>query len=116
MPKLVVLNRGLHGFGCDLVVERTTIGRSVDNTFRIPDTSVSRHHAVVIQRGADVLVSDLGSSNGTFIEGQEVRPHTEVALKLGQIVRLGEVDLRLEAEEEAVAQGSVDATQIFRKT
>src|SRR6185295_20345896 len=64
MAKLVILNQGLVGFACELVAEKTTIGRATDNTFRIPEISVSRHHCAILQRGGDVVVADLDSSNG----------------------------------------------------
>ena len=45
MAKLVILNQGMTGRTFELNVERTTVGRVEDNTFQIPDPSVSSHHA-----------------------------------------------------------------------
>jgi len=93
MAKLVILSEGMTGRSHELTVDKTTIGRVEDNTFHIADPSVSSHHCEVILRGGDVVVHDLNSTNGTFIEGEKV---TESVLKPGQILRLGQIQLRLE--------------------
>jgi pSer/pThr/pTyr-binding forkhead associated (FHA) protein len=95
MAKLVVLSAEINGRAFELKVEKTTIGRVDDNTFQIPHASVSSHHCEVTLQGEDVMVRDLNSKNGTFINNRQVT--TEEVLKIGQILRLGQVELRLEA-------------------
>ena len=95
MPKLVVLSEGLTGRSYDLKVEKTTIGRLEDNTFPIPEQSISSHHCEVLLKGSDVVVKDLDSTNGTYINGEKI---SEKPLKPGQILRLGQVEIRLEGE------------------
>jgi pSer/pThr/pTyr-binding forkhead associated (FHA) protein len=51
----------------------------------------------VLLRGKDVVVKDLGSTNGTFVNGERVT--TEHGLKPGQILRLGQIEMRLETGE-----------------
>jgi len=94
MAKLVVLNEGLTGQSYELKVERTTVGRVEDNAFHIPQASISSHHCEIWLRGNDVVVKDLNSTNGTFVNGQQVT--TEAVLKPGQTLRLGQVELRLD--------------------
>jgi pSer/pThr/pTyr-binding forkhead associated (FHA) protein len=94
MAKLVILSEGMTGRSHELTVEKTTIGRVEDNTFPIVDPSVSSHHCEILLQGSNVLVRDLNSTNGTFIEGEQV---TEAALKPGQLLRLGQIQLRLES-------------------
>ena len=89
MPRLVVLSEGLTGRSHELKAEKTTVGRIEDNTFQIPDASVSSHHCEVILKCNDVVIRDLNSTNGTFINGQQI---TEATLKPSQILRLGQVD------------------------
>jgi len=96
MAKLVVLNEGLAGQSYELKVEKTTVGRVEDNAFHIPQGSVSSHHCEIWLRGNDVVVKDLNSTNGTFVNGQQVT--TESVLKPGQTLRLGQVELKLEVE------------------
>jgi len=94
MVKLVVLSEGLTGLTYELKVDKTTIGRFEDNAFQIAEPSVSSHHCELIQRGSDIVVKDLNSTNGTFVNGEKI---TEAALKPGQILRLGQVEMRLES-------------------
>ena len=95
MPKLVVLSEGLTGRSHELKVDKTTIGRLEDNAFQIPEQSVSSHHCEVLLKGSDVIVRDLNSTNGTYINGEKI---SEKVLKPGQILRLGNIEARLEAD------------------
>jgi pSer/pThr/pTyr-binding forkhead associated (FHA) protein len=111
MAKLVILTQGLTGRAHELNVDRTTIGRVEDNLFQIAEASVSSHHCEVLLRGSDVVIKDLNSTNGTFINGEQI---TESVLKPGQTLRLGQVELKLEtgttAAAPASAPGSAPAT------
>lgn len=96
MAKLVILNQGLSGRAYDLKVGRTTIGRVDDNSFEIPDASVSSHHCEIHWRAEDakeILFRDLDSTNGSFINGEKI---TETVLKPGQIIRLGQVEVKFD--------------------
>lgn len=97
MPKLVVLSEGMTGRSHDLTQPMITIGRLEDNVFQIPEPSVSSHHCEVHLRGGDVVIKDLNSTNGTFINGQKVTD--EAIAKPGQIIRFGQVEVRLEGEQ-----------------
>ena len=111
MPKLVVLSQGLTGLSYELKVEKTTVGRIEDNAFQIAGPSVSSHHCEFLLRGNDVVVKDLNSTNGTFLNGQPVTG--EAVVKAGQIVRLGQVEVRVEGAEPA--KKVVDRTMIMPK-
>jgi hypothetical protein len=93
MAKLVVLSEGQRGRSHELSADKTTIGRLDDNTFQIAEQSVSSHHCEVLQRGTEVVVKDLNSTNGTFINGEQI---AEKTLKPWQVLRLGQIELRLE--------------------
>src|SRR5215469_11897215 len=93
MAKLVILNQGMTGRTFDLTVERTTVGRVEDNNFQIADGSVSSHHAEIVLRGSDIVIRDLNSTNGTFINGEKI---TEMVLKSGQVLRFGQVELKID--------------------
>jgi pSer/pThr/pTyr-binding forkhead associated (FHA) protein len=112
MAKLVLLSEGLTGRSYELKTEKTTVGRVSDNAFEIPEASVSSHHAEIHLRGNDVLIKDLNSTNGTFINGEKV---TEGILKPGQILRLGMVEMRLETGEAAAAMRKqvLDQTRVI---
>jgi pSer/pThr/pTyr-binding forkhead associated (FHA) protein len=112
MAKLVIQNQGMTGRSHELNVDRTTVGRVEDNTFQIADQSVSSHHCEVHLRGNDIFIRDLNSTNGTFINNEKI---AESILKPGQILRLGQVELKLEAEGAAPASPSAPAPAPVRK-
>jgi pSer/pThr/pTyr-binding forkhead associated (FHA) protein len=93
MAKLVILTHGMNGRTHDLNVDKTTIGRVEDNLFQIAEPSVSSHHCEVLLRGNEVVIKDLNSTNGTFIDDEKI---SESVLKPGHTLRLGQIELRLE--------------------
>jgi hypothetical protein len=72
-----------------------TLGRNPTNDFRVPDASVSSFHCEIIVSEDSILVRDLGSTNGTFIDHQQIQ---ESVIQPGQTVQLGSAEFRLEAE------------------
>jgi len=112
MPRLVLLSEGYTGRTYELKADKTTVGRVSDNAFEIPEASVSSHHAEILLRGTEVLVRDLNSTNGTFINGERV---TEAVLKSGQILRLGTIEMRLETGAPAAAKPkqALDQTRVI---
>ena len=93
MAKLVVLTQSMAGRSVELTAERTTVGRVEENAFQISEPSVSSRHAEILLRGSDIVVKDLGSTNGTFINGEKI---TEAVLKPGQTLRFGNIELKLD--------------------
>jgi pSer/pThr/pTyr-binding forkhead associated (FHA) protein len=113
MAKLVVLSVGMTGRTQELKVDKTTIGRVEDNTFQIAEPSVSSHHCEILLRGSDVVVRDLNSTNGTFINGEKV---AESVIKPGQILRLGQIEMRLETDVPASpAKKHIDQTMVMQR-
>lgn len=109
MPRLVLLSEGFSGRSYELKVETTTVGRVSDNAFEIPEASVSSHHAEIILRGNDVVIRDLGSTNGTFINGEKI---TEAVLKPGQTLRFGTIDLKLDTGEGGTAPAGIGSAGV----
>jgi predicted component of type VI protein secretion system len=64
----------------------TVIGRREDCDFRIPLGEVSRKHCRLLREGNEVRVEDLGSSNGTYVNGQRVQ---ETTLNPGDTLQIG---------------------------
>lgn len=100
MAKLVILTQGMTGRAHELNVDRTTVGRVEDNTFQIADPSVSSHHCEVLLRDGEVVIRDLNSTNGSYINDTQI---TESVLKPGQKLRLGQIELKLETDASAPA-------------
>lgn len=92
MPRLIV--RASPGRG-DTIVElgrpRTTIGRSARNDLCVEDPFASRLHAEIRRRGDSFWVTDLGSANGTLLNG--ARLTVPVQLQDHDLVRIGETDI-----------------------
>jgi pSer/pThr/pTyr-binding forkhead associated (FHA) protein len=106
MAKLVILNQGMTGRTFDLNVERTTVGRVEENTFQIADPSVSSRHAEIFLQGTELLIRDLNSTNGTFINGEKI---SEAVLRSGQVLRFGQVELKLDDGQPAAAPAPATA-------
>jgi predicted component of type VI protein secretion system len=85
------------------------IGRSSECQWAIPSSGVSRKHARVSRQGLDVTIEDLGSSNGTFVNGE--RLGAPRVLRDQDLVRLGSVEIRfLAAKPEAAADATIALT------
>ena len=113
MAKLVVLSAGMTGRTHELKADKTTIGRVEDNTFQIAEGSVSSHHCEILLRGTDVVVRDLNSTNGTFINGEK---GTESVIKPNQVLRLGQIEMRLETDApSAPTKKHLDQTLVMQR-
>lgn len=77
----------------DLVQGESTLGSAADNEISLPLPGISRRHAKIHLDGAALSLEDLGSKNGTFLEGRQV---TKAMLDGGTTFRLGSVELRVE--------------------
>ena len=92
IPKILI-RHGSTAAPFDLPQGVTRIGRREENDLAIDDPSVSGVHCEMLFDGQTLFVRDLGSTNGTFIDGA---PISEGALRPGQVLHLGSVELRLE--------------------
>jgi hypothetical protein len=72
----------------------TSLGRDVNNSIVLDDDFVSTTHAALTYRGRAWYVEDLGSTNGTFVNGSQVDGLSPIAF--GDEVQIGQVRLRLE--------------------
>ena len=72
--------------------DRFTIGKSKINAdYSIENNSaISRTHCEIVRKNGVSYLKDLGSTNGTFIEGKRITPNEEVLLKNGIVVRMGD--------------------------
>jgi pSer/pThr/pTyr-binding forkhead associated (FHA) protein len=95
MPKLHILSGVLEGKAFDLIEERCTVGRALDNMIRLDDGTVSHHHAMFVLDGGQYKLRDLNSTNGTRVNGLRI---VETKLNNGDQVRMGSVEMRFEAD------------------
>jgi pSer/pThr/pTyr-binding forkhead associated (FHA) protein/tetratricopeptide (TPR) repeat protein len=87
----------------ELEGDELAIGRASDNPVSIPDTSVSRKHALLRKTETGWALSDLGSGNGTLLNGEAVSD--EIELSEGDVITMGDTELRFVSGEPAVAAG-----------
>ncbi len=73
-----------------LSIGSTVIGRGDQANLRLPDVGISRRHARLDYDGAQVVLTDLGSTNGTMVNGQRV---SAVALNPGDMIQIGTTTL-----------------------
>lgn len=81
----------------DLKGSRTSIGRALRNDVVLDDPSASRFHAVIEREASLLIVRDLFSRNGLFLNGQRVHAR---ALNRGDTLALGRSEIRIIAEED----------------
>ncbi|MFO0666357.1 MAG: sigma 54-interacting transcriptional regulator [Polyangiaceae bacterium] len=92
---LVVLSGSQRG-ATKRVEQRITIGKARENDLVLPDDTVSRIHCEVIASGEGIRIRDLGSTNGTKVDGMRV---ADAFIQAGSLIKVGEVEIavRLEA-------------------
>jgi pSer/pThr/pTyr-binding forkhead associated (FHA) protein len=95
MAKLILSMDGLVLKEIPLVKERTTIGRKPHNDIQIDNLAVSGEHAVIVTIMNDSFLEDLGSTNGTMVNGNTVKKHF---LQGNDVIELGKYKLKYVAE------------------
>ncbi len=77
---------------------RVVFGRNPDVDVRLDDRAVSRRHCEFVWADGDVTVADLGSSGGTYVNGQRAE---RAAIRLGDVVHIGKTEIKLGRERNA---------------
>jgi pSer/pThr/pTyr-binding forkhead associated (FHA) protein len=112
MAKLILSMDGLVLKEIPLVKERTSIGRKPHNDIQIDNLAVSGEHAVIVTILNDCFLEDLGSTNGTLVNGNPVKKHF---LQNNDVVELGKYRLKFIADAPVPAAAPVDRAD-FEKT
>jgi len=112
MAKLIFIGEKFNGRIYEFAVEKTTVGRGDHNTLTIHDPSVSHSHCEILVFGPEVIVRDLGSSNGTLVDGVLLRDQQR-PLHAGQTVKFGAVAARLELESSSTSDTDTDVTAVY---
>lgn len=104
MPKLIVTLQDGTQNTHDLFDDQITVGRAPDNTLQIDDASVSSHHATLTLADGDYVYRDIGSTNGSRLNGKTLTADTDHRLQNGDSLMLGKVDGTYESETPAEAR------------
>lgn len=67
-----------------------TLGRQKDNVIQIKDPYISKHHFRIVKDEEEFFLEDLGSSNGTYLNGEKVLDVTRI--RKGDMVKVGELE------------------------
>ena len=106
MSRLVLSLDGVVLKEVPLTKDRTTIGRRSHNDLVIDNLAISGEHAVLSRSGEDLYLEDLGSTNGTTVNGQPVKRHLLVG---GDLIEIGKYRLKFVSEgNELPVIGEVD--------
>ena len=112
MAKLILSMDGLVLKEFTLTKERTTIGRKPHNDIQIDNLAVSGEHAVIVTILNDSFLEDLGSTNGTLVNGQPVKKHF---LQNNDMVELGKYKLKYISEAPAQSKAAdFEKTMVLR--
>tara|TARA_R110002111_G_scaffold180376_7_gene246016 strand:- start:813 stop:1487 length:675 start_codon:yes stop_codon:yes gene_type:complete len=95
----------------ELNQERLTIGRKPDNDIPIDNLAVSGKHALVITILDDSFLEDLGSTNGSYVNGKLVKKH---ALKDGDVIAIGKHELKYVNEHATADDDDFEKTMIIK--
>ncbi len=104
---LHILEPGQEPRSLEIKAKSMTLGRGSDNEIMIDRPGISRHHARIDFNGTDYTVTDLHSTNGTFLGEQNLPPSEAVVWAPGENLLIGEVWLRLERA------GQTTTTRVF---
>jgi len=102
MAKLILSMDGLVLKEIPLTKERTTIGRKPHNDIQIDNLAVSGEHAVIVTILNDSFLEDLGSTNGTVVNGNPIKKHF---LQNNDVIELGKYKLKFIGEAAPAATG-----------
>jgi pSer/pThr/pTyr-binding forkhead associated (FHA) protein len=94
--------------------DRLTIGRKPTNDIHIDNLAVSGDHARIVMLGSDWVLEDLGSTNGTLVNGAPVKNHV---LRNNDLIGLGKYKLKFIAEGVAArpaAEDDIEKTMVIR--
>ncbi len=108
----LVRSGGLAGQRLSVKTPVVNIGRADYNDLVVPDPSVSTSHAKLQRREGVWVLVDLDSTNGTFVDGEQVKG--EAPLAPGAAVRFGDVQLVFEPTDDALGVAKGGGTQVLR--
>lgn len=100
MARLVIQSDGFRNQVLELKLGVNRLGRSPDNDFQIEHPTISARHCEIVLAQDKVVVRDIDSTNGTFVDQRPVR---EATLEAGQKLSLGDVAFLVETTEVTIA-------------
>jgi len=115
MPKIYIMNGPDKGRAFEVDEEAIFIGRAPDNEIHIKDKSVSRKHLKIVTRGGKHYVTDLGSRNGTFIDGMRIAGAKEYEVREGMPIAVGKTFLSIGKAYPDDVLAVLDSIDLFKE-
>jgi pSer/pThr/pTyr-binding forkhead associated (FHA) protein len=113
MPKLLVSLPETGNVTHELTDTEITVGRLSENTLQIEDISVSSRHATLtLGEGGDYVLRDIGSTNGTELNGKEITREEDYKLQDGDKVVFGKIEASYVSENPAEAREMPQAEEV----
>jgi hypothetical protein len=112
-PRVIVTRPDAPDMTVVLETEYTHVGRTANNEISLPYPSVSSRHCILIQSGPDVVLRDLNSSNGTYINDELIN---EAILRPGDSIQIGMVKMRFEPGVKRPKLSAPSAAPIIKET
>ena len=84
--------------------QEVTFGRAFDNTVHVDVASVSRHHAVIKWKKGLMYITDLKSTNGTFVNNEKVEDNFFYELNYMDEVKIGNITFKVSDEESVIGK------------
>jgi serine phosphatase RsbU (regulator of sigma subunit) len=116
MATLIILRGPDLGRQFSVKEGRTTMGRQMDCAICLGSKQVSRQHAHVLYQDGQHFIEDLGSSNGTYLNGQRLSPRTPAPFTERDMVQIGPYVFGLRPNAGGVTSPPIDPPLIVRET
>lgn len=108
MPRFIVNPGSAEEWDFELSGKSVSVGRSESNDVQLEHRSVSSLHCELLMAGGRVRLKDLGSTSGTFVNGELVE---QSELRSGDNIRVGEVEMRFETDTPVVMESAMRAAE-----
>jgi hypothetical protein len=106
MPKMIVSIDAVVIREVQLTKDKTTLGRRPYNDIVIDNRSVSGEHALIYMSGTEVVLEDLNSTNGSYVNGKPIKKQ---ALQNGDAIEVGKYKIQFVADSTPPVMGAPDA-------
>ncbi len=116
MAEIFIVSGPEKGRSIPFEADTVVLGRAPENDIQVEDKSISRIHLRIERRGGQYFIRDLGSKNGTFIDGARLEPETEYEVKEGIPFALGKTFMSIgkSCEKEMLAVlDSIDLSKVL---
>ena len=115
MPKIYIMNGPDKGRSFEVDEEVVFVGRAPDNEIPVKDKSVSRKHLKIVKRDERYYVTDLGSKNGTFVDGKRVTSGKEYQVREGMPIAAGKTFLSVGKAYPEDVLAVLDSIDLFKE-